>query len=80
MRSLRAWSSSWRTAPRADGRLHGRHRRGGPVITLYRRVVEQACGTRDELQDLVHDVVVEYTAEMLGVPPESLDPVYRRRY
>lgn len=52
----------------------------GPVITLYRRVVEQACVTREELQDLVHDVVVEYTAEMLGVPPESLDPVYRRRY
>ena len=52
----------------------------GPVITLYRRVVEQACGSREELQDLVHDVVVEYTAEMLGVPPESLDPVYRRRY
>lgn len=52
----------------------------GPVITLYRRVVEQASGGRDELQDLVHDVVVEYTAEMLGVPPESLDPVYRRRY
>ncbi|WP_024366072.1 metallopeptidase family protein [Arthrobacter sp. TB 26] len=52
----------------------------GPVITLYRRVVEQACATREELQDLVHDVVVEYTAEMLGVPPESLDPVYRRRY
>ncbi|WP_427133232.1 metallopeptidase family protein [Pseudarthrobacter sp. S9] len=52
----------------------------GPVITLYRRVVEQSCGSREELQDLVHDVVVEYTAEMLGVPPESLDPVYRRRY
>ena len=52
----------------------------GPVITLYRRVVEQACGSREELQDLVHDVVVERTAEMLGVPPESLDPVYRRRY
>ncbi|WP_354242549.1 metallopeptidase family protein [Arthrobacter sp. UYEF20] len=52
----------------------------GPVITLFRRVVEQACGSREELQDLVHDVVVEHTAEMLGVPPESLDPVYRRRY
>ncbi len=52
----------------------------GPVITLYRRVVEHACGSREELPDLVHDVVVEYTAEMLGVPPESLDPVYRRRY
>ncbi len=52
----------------------------GPVITLHRRVVEQACGSPDELQDLVHDVVVEYTAEMLRVPPETLDPVYRRRY
>ncbi len=52
----------------------------GPVITLYRRVVEQASGSRDELPDLVHDVVVEFTAEMLGVPPETLDPVYRRRY
>ncbi|MEO5779357.1 MULTISPECIES: metallopeptidase family protein [Arthrobacter] len=52
----------------------------GPVITLYRRVVEQGSSSREELPDLVHDVVVEYTAEMLGVPPESLDPVYRRRY
>lgn len=52
----------------------------GPVITLFRRVIEQACGSREELQDLVHDVVVERTAEMLGVAPETLDPVYRRRY
>lgn len=51
-----------------------------PIITVYRRVVEQAAGTREELPDLVHDVVVEYTAEMLGVAPETLDPVYRRRY
>ncbi|MGJ3189784.1 metallopeptidase family protein [Paenarthrobacter nitroguajacolicus] len=51
-----------------------------PMITVYRRVVEQGSATREELQDLVHDVVVEYTAEMLGVPPETLDPVYRRRY
>ena len=52
----------------------------GPIITLYRRVVEQGCASREELQDLVHDVVVEHTAEMLGVAPETLDPVYRRRY
>lgn len=51
-----------------------------PMITVYRRVVEQGAASREELQDLVHDVVVEYTAEMLGVPPETLDPVYRRRY
>ncbi|MEZ2389798.1 metallopeptidase family protein [bacterium RCC_150] len=52
----------------------------GPVITIYRRVVEHTTAGIEDLQDLVHDVVVEYTAEMLGVPPESLDPVYRRRY
>ncbi|MBT2248535.1 metallopeptidase family protein [Arthrobacter sp. BHU FT2] len=52
----------------------------GPMITVYRRVVEQACPVIEELQDLVHDVVVEHTAEMLGVAPETLDPVYRRRY
>ena len=56
--------------------------RGGepPMITVYRRVVEQGCPGPEELQDLVHDVVVEHTAEMLGVAPETLDPVYRRRY
>lgn len=52
----------------------------GPMITVYRLVVEQGCPGPEELQDLVHDVVVEYTAEMLGVAPETLDPVYRRRY
>jgi len=52
----------------------------GPLITVYRRVVEQACPGVEELQDMVHDVVVEHTAEMLGVAPETLDPVYRRRY
>src|SRR6476660_1449018 len=52
----------------------------GPMITVYRRVVEQACSSVEELQDLVHDVVEEHTADMLGVAPETLDPVYRRRY
>ncbi len=51
-----------------------------PTITVFRRVVEQSAGSPEELPDLVHDVVVEYTAEMLRVAPETLDPVYRRRY
>lgn len=51
-----------------------------PTITIFRRVVEQAAGGPEDLPDLVHDVVVEYTAEMLQVAPETLDPVYRRRY
>ncbi|WP_245827982.1 metallopeptidase family protein [Sinomonas mesophila] len=50
-----------------------------PRITVYRRVVETAAGTQAELQDLVHDVVVEYTALMLNVAPETLDPYYRFR-
>ena len=81
MRSRRTWSSSWLTVrppPWAPTRRPPRTR--DPIITLYRRVVEQACPVREELQDLVHDVVVEHTAEMLGVAPETLDPVYRRRY
>ncbi|GAB3273987.1 hypothetical protein GCM10027449_11790 [Sinomonas notoginsengisoli] len=48
-----------------------------PRITVYRRVVETGAASPAELQDLVHDIVVEYTALMLGVAPESLDPYYR---
>jgi hypothetical protein len=59
----------------------GKYTPGGPGraprITVYRRVVETEAGSRAELQDVVHDIVVEYTALMLGVAPESLDPYYR---
>lgn len=48
-----------------------------PRITIYRRVVETGASSPTELQDLVHDIVVEYTALMLGVAPETLDPYYR---
>ncbi|WP_369046914.1 metallopeptidase family protein [Sinomonas sp. P10A9] len=48
-----------------------------PRITVYRRVVETGAGSPAEIQDLVHDIVVEYTALMLGVAPETLDPYYR---
>ncbi|KHL02255.1 hypothetical protein LK10_13370 [Sinomonas humi] len=46
-------------------------------ITIYRRVVETEAPSPSEAQDLVHDVVVEYTAVLLNVEPESLDPYYR---
>lgn len=52
--------------------------RGRPArITVYRRVVETEAPTAAEAQDLVHDVVVEYTAALLNVAPETLDPYYR---
>ncbi|MFJ3957636.1 metallopeptidase family protein [Arthrobacter sp. NPDC090010] len=47
-------------------------------ITVYRRVVEQNCPLKEQLPDLVHDVVVEHTAQLLGVAPETLDPYYHR--
>ena len=52
--------------------------KGHPArITIYRRVVETEAPSVAEAQDLVHDVVVEYTAALLNVEPESLDPYYR---
>ncbi|MBT1002423.1 metallopeptidase family protein [Paenarthrobacter sp. DKR-5] len=57
----------------------GAHRRGTPsTVTVYRRPVEQAALGPEDLRELVHDVVVEQTAELLGVAPETLDPIYRR--
>ena len=52
--------------PAADG--------DGPTITVYRRVVEQACSSVEELQDLVHDVVVEQVARLLGRSADEIDP------
>ncbi len=49
-----------------------------PRVTVYRRVVEQNCPVKEQLPDLVHDVVVEHTAQLLGVAPETLDPYYHR--
>lgn len=45
-------------------------------IVIYRRPVEQRA-ERDELPDLVRDVVVEQIAQMLGREPEDVDPEYR---
>ena len=46
------------------------------VVTVYRRPVEIAAHTREELPELVHDVVVEQTAQLLGMSPEAVDPGY----
>jgi predicted Zn-dependent protease with MMP-like domain len=45
-------------------------------IVMYRRPLEARAGDRDELGDLVHDVVVEQVAELLGLEPETVDPGY----
>ncbi|MGH3309616.1 MAG: metallopeptidase family protein [Streptomyces sp.] len=45
-------------------------------IVVYRRPVEIRTRSRDERALLVHEVVVEQVAELLGLSPESVDPRY----
>ncbi len=48
---------------------------GDPArIVLYRRPLELRAVDRDDLEDLVHDVVVEEVAQFLGLDPETVDP------
>ncbi|MFD9967090.1 metallopeptidase family protein [Streptomyces sp. NPDC059017] len=51
--------------------------KGGPArIVVYRRPVEIRTKNRDERALLVHEVVVEQVADLLGLAPESVDPRY----
>jgi predicted Zn-dependent protease with MMP-like domain len=43
-------------------------------IVVYRRPVETRADDRDDLAHLVHDVVVEQVAHLLGMEPEEVDP------
>ncbi|MEI5099566.1 metallopeptidase family protein [Streptomyces sp. PmtG] len=45
-------------------------------VVVYRRPVEIRTKGRDERAALVHEVVVEQVAELLGLSPESVDPRY----
>lgn len=45
-----------------------------PRIVVYRRPVESRAADADELADLVHEVVVEQVAHLLGRSPEEVDP------
>lgn len=45
-----------------------------PRIVLYRRPLELRAVDREDLEDLVHDIVVEEVAHFLGLDPETVDP------
>ncbi|MFF8387696.1 metallopeptidase family protein [Streptomyces kanasensis] len=45
-------------------------------VVVYRRPVELRAKSRDERALLVHEVVVEQVADLLGLAPESVDPRY----
>lgn len=48
------------------------------VITVYRHPVLMAARSVVPVNELVHDVVVEQTAELMGLSPEAVDPAYGR--
>jgi predicted Zn-dependent protease with MMP-like domain len=42
-------------------------------IVLYRRPLEFRAIDNEDLADLIHDVIVEQVANLLGVDPEDID-------
>ncbi|MCL7429501.1 metallopeptidase family protein [Streptomyces sp. NPDC052415] len=52
-------------------------REGRPArVVIYRRPVEIRTKGRDERAALVHEIVVEQVADLLGLTPETVDPRY----
>jgi len=50
---------------------------GNPArLVLFRRPIEHRCETRADLDALVLTVIVEQVAELLGLPPDEIDPRY----
>lgn len=45
-------------------------------IVVYRRPVEIRAFDDEDLADLVHDVLVEQVAHLLGRSPQEVDPLY----
>ena len=47
-----------------------------PRVVIYRRPIETRTAGPRQLRMLVHEVVVEQVAELLGVDPDEVDPSY----
>ena len=45
-------------------------------LVLFRRPIELRCENRSDLNALVLTVLVEQVSELLGLPPDEIDPGY----
>jgi predicted Zn-dependent protease with MMP-like domain len=54
--------------------VDGRGRSTAPRVVVYRRPLEVRAADRQDLADLVHDVVVDQVARLLGLDPDEVDP------
>jgi predicted Zn-dependent protease with MMP-like domain len=59
------------------GRFFPPQGRLSPRVVVYRRPVESRADDESDLAALVHEVVVEQVAHLLGLSPEQVDPTYR---
>jgi predicted Zn-dependent protease with MMP-like domain len=63
-----------RLLPAGTGGSDDHGRSSPPRIVVYRRPLEVRAVDRADLADLVHDVVVEQVANLLGLDPDEVDP------
>lgn len=47
-------------------------------LVIFRRPIEHRSESREEVAAVVHLVLIEQLAELLGVSPEHIDPSYER--
>ena len=71
-----AEADGWSGDPVPLARLFPANGSAPARIVVYRRPLEARAGDRTELGALVHDVVVEEVAALLGMEPENVDPRY----
>ncbi|CAM5283062.1 hypothetical protein SHIRM173S_08115 [Streptomyces hirsutus] len=73
---LDAPGAGWSDEPVPLGGTVPTHEGHPARVVVYRRPVEIRTKGRDERAALVHEVVVEQVAELLGLTPETVDPRY----
>jgi len=64
----------WEAQEAPLGRLIGPQGRTPHRVVVYRRPIEARARDEADLGDLIHSVVVEQVAALLGVPPSEVDP------
>jgi predicted Zn-dependent protease with MMP-like domain len=53
--------------------VHGKGRTPTHIV-LYRKPIELRARSLDDLEDLLHDIVVQVIANFLGLEPDVVDP------
>ncbi len=64
----------WEEQEPALGRLIAAHGRSPYRVVVHRRPIEARAHDERDLADLIHGVIVEQVAALLGVPPSEVDP------